>query len=153
MKMLYSLPKPLWKYVGGLIIVVALVIIGLQFTNRQGETTKKEVVAKYIMAIRQENPEQIVRLLPNSHTINQSELNALISGSGGKTLEITQISDIPSESPQFEIVKLAGTYKRNTESVEFENILYLQKTNNRWYLILGRDKDGLPTDVPSSKID
>jgi hypothetical protein len=152
-KILHSLPKPLWKFVGGLIVIVALVIIGLQFTNRQGETTKEEVIAKYIIAIQQENSEQITRLLPNSHTINQSELNTLIRSSGGKTLEITQISDIPSESPQFEVVKLTGTYKRNTESVEFTNILYLQKTSNRWYLILGRDKNGLATDVPSSKID
>ncbi|MBX3012403.1 MAG: hypothetical protein KF832_12890 [Caldilineaceae bacterium] len=38
-------------------------------------------------------------------------------------------------------------------SIEVEDILYLPKMNNRWYLLLGRDKNGLPVDAPRSEVE
>ena len=135
-----------------LLIVIVLGVIALQFIDKRGAATKEEVIDQYILAIQQEKPEQIVKLLPRSHQISQAELTHLIVDSGGSALATTQISAIPSESPLVDIVKLVGTYKENGKSIQFTHMLYLQKMNNRWYLILGHDQNGLPIDAPSSKI-
>lgn len=133
-------------------VVIVLGIIALQFIDRRGAATKEEVIAQYILAIQQEKPEQIVKLLPRSHQLSQAELGRLIVDSGGSALATTQISDIPSESPLVDIVKLVGTCEENGKSIQFTHMLYLRQMNNRWYLILGHDQNGLPMDAPSSKI-
>ena len=138
----------LWLALIGLLL---LVLITLQFTERRGAKTKEELISQYIAAIRQENPNQIVQLMPNSHVISQAELTNIIVNSGGKAVDQVKSATLPSESGNLEIVKLTGTYTKNGKLDAFTDILYLQKTSERWYLLLGRDKNGLPTDAPSSK--
>lgn len=153
MKFFHIRRSTIWKFIFSIIAFVAFIALILQLAFQRGAVTKEDVVTQYILAIHEERPEQIVRLMPSSHNISQSELDKLIENSGGKTLDVTQISYIPSESPQIDIVRLAGVYKRNEEPFEFTDTLYIRQINNRWYLILGRDKNGPPITAPDSKID
>ena len=136
-----------------LILLVILSLTALWLTDRRGATTKEELMNRYILAIHQDDPDQLLNLLPSSHRISKSELNNLIENLGGEALNITQTLSMPSESPQIEIVKLLGTYKKAGKLTEVEDTLYLQKISNRWYLLLGRDTNGLPVDAPSSQVE
>lgn len=136
-----------------LILLVILSLTALWLTNRRGATTKEELMNRYILAIHQNDPDQLLNLLPSSHRISKSELTDLIENWGGEALNITQTLSIPSESPQIEIVKLRGTYKKAGKSIAVEATLYLQKISKRWYLLLGRDANGLPVDAPSSQVE
>lgn len=137
------------------LFLLLLVVIGFKFLfvmGRSGFATPEDLLNHYITAIRQENPTQIANLLPDTHRIDKSELDRMIAHAGGKMLDQFQISYLPSESPQLMLVKLSGSYQENLERVEFSDTLYLQKIDNRWFLLLGRDKNGIPTDASHTEV-
>lgn|GEM_PF-2118355 len=144
-----------WKFWLGIVLigVLSLFVVRYFVVETRGAKTKEELITNYILAIRQEDTNQIVSLTPRSHVVSQSELHDILVKTGGKKLERVQVSSLPSESPQLEIVKLSGAFAKNGEWLEFTDLLYLQRINQRWYLLLGRDKNGLPVDAPSLEFD
>ncbi|MCX6048834.1 MAG: hypothetical protein NT075_27350 [Chloroflexi bacterium] len=143
----------LWKLSLALILLIGLGIFVSWLAENRGTQTKDELISQYIAAIRQENPNQILQLIPSSHVTAQVELTNIIYNSGGKALLKVQTADLPSESGTHKIIELTGTYTKNGKLVNFTDRLYLQETNERWYLLLGRARNDVPTDAPSSKPD
>ena len=144
-----------WKLWLGLVLfgVLALLIARHFVVETRGAETKEELIAKTISAIRQEDTTQIANLTPRSYIVGQSELNDIVANAGGSQLEKVQVTSVPSESAQLEIIKLSGAFTQHGNLSEFATLLYVQQINHRWYLLVGRDKSGLPPDAPSTSID
>lgn len=141
----------LWKYGLALLLVAGAAFFVFSSIEKRGAKTKEALIDQYITAIRQENAKQIVQLTPSNHTSPQTELAKLIVDSGGNLLDQVQTARLPSEAGYLECIKLTGRYSQNGKMVEFIQIVYLERIEDRWYLTLVIDENGLPIYAPKDK--
>lgn len=139
----------------GIVLLGALSLLLVRYfiIEQRGADTKEQVVAQYIAALREQSADQIIALMPSSHTIAREELDKIILEAGTKELKAVQASYVPSETPTITLVDLHETPAENEALGEFIGRIYLQHQNGRWYLLLGRARNGLPLDSPSTQID
>ena len=143
-----------WLLWVGIVLLLALSLFLLRayWVEQRGGATTDEVVTRYSAALRAEDVDTLLQLTPATHIVDPTELDGLISQTGGKAITDIQVAYVPSESANLAIVKLQGTYKSVNAQSEFTQTLYLQKLGQRWYLMLGYDKNGLPLDTPSTQV-
>ena len=133
--------------------VLSFLLIRYFIVEQSGANTKEEVVAQYIAALRAQSADQMIALMPSSHTIDREELSAIFGEAAGKDLKTFEVFSTPSETPTITILDLHETPAENEVLGELIGRIYLQQQNGRWYLLLGRAKNGLSPDTPSTQID
>jgi hypothetical protein len=144
-----------WRIEIGIVFigVLSFLLIRYFIVEQRGANTKEQLVAHYITALRDQNADQMIALLPSSHTIDREELSAIFGEVAGKDLKTFEVFSIPSETPTITILDLREAPTENEVLGELIGRIYLQQQNGRWYLLLGRDKNGLSPDTPSTQID
>ncbi len=155
MKFFRSATANNWRIGIGIVLlgVLSFLLVRYFVVEQSGADTREQVVAQYITALREQSADQIIALMPPSHTIERKELDKIILEAAAKELKAVQASDIPSETPTIIIVDLHETRAENEVLGELIGRIYLQQQNGRWYLLLGRAKNGLSPDTPSTQID
>ncbi|MDQ3249791.1 MAG: hypothetical protein M3Q45_11375 [Chloroflexota bacterium] len=143
-----------WKIGVGIVLLGALSLLLFRYfiAVQRGADTEEQVVAQYIAALRAKNADQIIALIPASHTITRKELDAIIAEAAAKDLRAVEVAYMPSEAGYIAIVDLHEAPDEGGAPGELIGRIYLQRQNERWYLSLGRARNGVPTDAPSTKV-
>ncbi|MEM7133363.1 MAG: hypothetical protein AAF702_44105 [Chloroflexota bacterium] len=137
-------------------VVAALIIILTLIMSRisRGDTTQEAVVERYLQALLKEDTSAIRRLIPHTHIVEEEKLQQQIMSSGGANRLRIQVKYLEPENPRHISVKIMGAYQSNDGGiVDFQDHIGLQLVNERWYLIMGRHKNGFPdleSPLPSS---
>jgi len=117
----------------------------------RGKTIKEDVIHDYLTALEQKNEELISSLIPETHNA-EKEIYDKIFKFGGHSLQNVNIIYISEFGPQMAKVTIQANYTTvEGEKKRFEDEVYLQKIRTRWYLVLGKHKQGISETFPETK--
>lgn len=137
-------------------IVVCLIVLLLDLTKilalPGGEDSKEMVVNVYLNSIELGDEEGILSIIPKTH-IAQKEVHQIVTSWGKGSLRDVTIEYRSDFGLTRSIAIIHGTYVTQQGVYDFQDKIFLQQINGRWFLILGRHRDGLdPTIYPPSKL-
>jgi hypothetical protein len=116
----------------------------------RGAETKEEVVDAYLNALERGDEQSILMLIPETH-IAEQEVKAKVEQLGGHVFRDVRVDYRQEFGPQRAMATVRGVYTTPlNERVEFREELNLQRIGSRWYLILGRHQEGIPTNIAPS---
>lgn len=116
-----------------------------------GENTKEVVIEKYLHAIEAGDEGAIISLVPKTH-VAKEEAHQTVEMWGKGLLQNKSIEYKSDYGVAMSTAVIRGTYVTDKDEYEFYERVFLQQINGRWFLILGRHRDGLDsTTFPPSK--
>ncbi len=94
----------------------------------------------YHQGLQQGNPEMLMSLIPSTH-LADDVVAQKIEQFGGLTLYEVRITYIQPEFPTTVPTLISAKYRGQDGSIkDFDERLYLQEIDQRWYLLLGQFK-------------
>jgi len=127
--------------------VLLLTLPACNSANARGAETKEQVVDAYLYALERKDERSILLLIPHTHIAEQA-VRAKLEQLGGHALRAVQVDYLSDFGPKMAKVTIRGVYmETQNEPVEFRDEIYIRQIEDRWYLILGRHKDGIPTSI------
>ncbi len=136
----------------GFIYLMALSLgISTILTASHGEYSKDMVVSKYVRGIETGDENTILSLIPRTHVI-QDEIYQIVSLWGKGELRDRNIEYRSDFGNTRSTVIICGKYVTEQYTSDFQDRIFLQQINGRWFLILGHHRDGLnSTAYPPAK--
>lgn len=110
--------------------------------KKEVSDAKEKVVSKYLQALANKDKTLMQSIIPKTH-LAEKEINSKINKFTGKEIKVDKIDYSAPINPQFVIVNIQGFYFENNKKVNFEDQIDLQNIDGRWYLIMGKHKDGI----------
>jgi tartrate dehydratase beta subunit/fumarate hydratase class I family protein len=120
--------------------------------HRRGKKTKEEVVRAYIAALENKSEGSILSLIPETHSAGK-DIHAKIQKFGGHSFQNVKVDYLSEFGPLMAKITIQGSYPTTENKMkEFTDKIYVQKIRTRWYLILGKMKQGIPESFPKTKL-
>jgi hypothetical protein len=130
----------------GVILLGTLLLIlsACRSTDRRGAVARETLVDAYLHALQLMDEQAMLLLVPETHTA-QHAVQARIEQLGGHAFHQVRIDYVPPVHPQWARVVIRGVYTGSEdEQVEFRDEIILHRMDNRWYLMLGQDRNAVP---------
>jgi len=133
-----------WQFRAILLSVLFLIVSACVSTNPRGAATKETLVDVYLQALQQKDEQAILSLVPETLAA-QDAVQAKVEQLGGHTFHQVHIGYVPQVNPKWVRVIIRGVYTgSHNEQVEFSDEIFLNQMDNRWYLMLGQDRNAVP---------
>ena len=117
-----------------------------------GKKTKEEVVNTYINALQSSKKKAILLLIPKTHNAEKAVQEKLqkLGGNSFQNIEIIYLSEFGHFMAK---VTIQGNYMTaKNKNKEFSDEIYIKKIKTRWYLMLGKTKNGIPNSFYKTKL-
>jgi hypothetical protein len=128
--------------------LVSLMLSACQSVNMRGAATKEQVVDVYVRALESKDERSILSLIPETHIAEQA-IQAKVAQLGGHDIQEMRVNYSSPIKPQFAVAEIRGWYVADkSEKLEFKDKINLKQDDGRWYLIMGRARNGV-VDTPA----
>jgi hypothetical protein len=132
---------------GVVLVITLLLLIAGTPMNQRKTSTPNELAQAYIKALKSGNAKQIQHLVPETHEATQ-EINRKIDEFKKKNPTHIKFIYTPSEFPNHGQITIRGETRSSSKG--FLDQLYCKRINNRWFLVLGKHRNGIPKDIPET---
>lgn len=137
-------------HIGVAVTLLGMLLLILSACNSaiaRGAETKEQVVDAYLYALERKDERSMLLLIPHTHIAEQA-VRAKVEQLGGHALREVQVDYLSDFGPKMAKVTIRGVYMETQNELDkFRDEIYIRQIEDRWYLILGRHKEGIPTNI------
>lgn len=129
-------------------LVVPALLVGCTLAPSGGTNTKEQLIRSYLEALENGDRGALESLVPETHSAEREIDTRITSFAGGQFRDISTNFSGGDINPSYKTARVDGTYiDSQGVSHQYRETLDLQRIQGKWYLILGRHREGLPESV------